>query len=147
MRAARPARLGPPSAASEPMSDINITPMIDVMLVLIVMLILTIPLKNHKVPIDLPAPNLSAVASLTPHRLEIAATGGLSWDGRAIVDAELPGLLAAVAGDVDQVLHMRTDPAARYERFDAVLATVKRANVTKLGFVGDAPLADWSRSI
>ena len=127
----------------QPMSDINITPMIDVMLVLIVMLILTIPLKNHKVAVELPQAGPPS-ASLVPHRLEIAATGGLSWDGRAIGDAELPVLLGTVSRDTGQILHMRTDPAARYERFDAVLATVKRANVTKLGFIGDAPLADWS---
>ena len=130
--------------SAEPMSDINITPMIDVMLVLIVMLILTIPLKNHKVPVDLPGPAGPTTISDVPHRLDIAATGGLSWDGRAIADVELPGLLGAVTADPRQVLHLRTDPAARYERFDAVLATVKRANVTKLGFIGDAPLADFS---
>jgi biopolymer transport protein ExbD len=113
--------------------------------VLIVMLILTIPLKTHKVPIELPQPG-PATTREAPHRLEIAATGGLSWDGRAIADAELPSLLAAVSRDAAQVLHMRTDPAARYERFDTVLATVKRANINRLGFIGDAPLADWSRA-
>jgi biopolymer transport protein ExbD len=55
--------------------------------------------------------------------------------------------LGAVSRDTGQVLHMRTDPAARFERFDQVLATVKRANVTRLGFVGDAPLADWGRPL
>jgi biopolymer transport protein ExbD len=53
-------------------------------------------------------------------------------------------LLTAVSADAAGVLHMRTDPAARYERFDAVLATAKRANITRLGFIGDALLADWN---
>ena len=137
------ARTAPRPTAAEPMSAINITPMIDVMLVLIVMLILTIPLKTHKVPIELPGPAGEASVD-TPHRLEIGATGALSWDGRAIADAELPALLGSVTQGSGGVLHMRTDPGARYARFDAVLATVKRANVTKLAFVGDSELADWS---
>ncbi|WP_326525454.1 ExbD/TolR family protein [Sphingomonas sp.] len=131
----------------EPLSAINITPMIDVMLVLIVMMILTIPVMSHKVPIDLPgAGDFVPRAPDQPHRLAIAASGALSWDGRAIADAQLPVLLEGVTRDPAAVLHMQTDPAARYERFDTVLATVKRANVTRLGFVGDAAHADWDRS-
>jgi biopolymer transport protein ExbD len=126
---------------TEPFSDINITPMIDVMLVLLVMLILTIPTMSHKVAIDLPRPDpRRQVEPSQPHRLEIARSGALSWDGRAIADAELKPLLAAmVGGEARPVLHMRTDPEARYERFDQVLADVKRANVQRLGFVGDGP--------
>ena len=139
------ARTAPRPLSAEPMSSINITPMIDVMLVLLVMLILTIPLKTHKVPIELPSAGGGATND-EPHRLEIAATGALQWDGRSIADAELPALLAGMTAGAS-VLHMRTDPAARYERFDAVLATVKRANVTRLGFIGDAQLADWSKPI
>ncbi|UIJ45611.1 biopolymer transporter ExbD [Sphingomonas cannabina] len=128
---------------TEPFSDINITPMIDVMLVLLVMLILTIPTMTHKVPIDLPQPGPSMGTPEQPHRLEIARSGALSWDGRAIADAELKPLLAALtAGGEEPVLHMRTDPEARYERFDQVLAEVKRANIRRLGFVGDKPLAE-----
>ena len=127
----------------EPISDINITPMIDVMLVLIVMLILTIPIMNHKVPIDLPQPGPARTTPEKPHRLEISRGGALSWDGRAIADAELKPLLAGMVGNEDKpVLHMRTDPEARYERFDQVLAQVKRANVQRLGFVGDGPLTE-----
>ena len=127
----------------EPIASINITPMIDVMLVLLVMLIITLPVVAHKVPIDLPGPGTPPVRQEVPHRLDIAAGGALAWDGRAIADAELPRLLEGVAGDPAGVLHMRTDPTARYERFDAVLATVKRANVSRLGFIGDAAHADW----
>jgi biopolymer transport protein ExbD len=124
----------------EPISEINITPMIDVMLVLIVMMILTIPIMSHKVPIDLPAPGVASDQT-APHRLEITRGGTLNWDGRAIADIELAPLLAGMIGnEAAPVLHMRTDPEARYERFDQVLAQVKRANVQRLGFVGDAAL-------
>lgn len=126
--------------ATEPFSAINITPMIDVLLVLIVMLILTIPVVSHKVPIDLPAPGTETAPPDTPHRLAIARDGGLSWDGRAIADAQLKPLLEGLAREGSGVLHMQTDPAARYERFDQTLAEVKRANITRLGFIGDAAM-------
>lgn len=127
---------------SEPFSDINITPMIDVMLVLLVMLILTIPPMMHKVTIDLPSgvPAKPRVQE-APSRLAIARDGTLSWDGQRIAEAELrPRLEAMVANYDAPVLHMQTDPEARYERFDQVLAVVKRANVQQLGFIGDGPL-------
>jgi biopolymer transport protein ExbD len=126
----------------EPISTINITPMIDVMLVLLVMLILTIPMKVHKVAIDLPSP-IPVAASSVPHRLAIARDGALSWDGRAVRDAELPGLLDGVARNKAQVLHVQTDPEASYERFDQTLAVVKRANVQRLAFVGAPPFTDF----
>jgi biopolymer transport protein ExbD len=66
----------------------------------------------------------------------------LFWDGRRIADSELPGLLGTMQQDTAAVLHMNTDPEARYERFDSVLAVVKRAGVERLGFVGNRPLED-----
>ncbi len=128
-------------AHSEPIGAINVTPFIDVLLVLMIMIILTIPLQNHKVPIDLPTPRGVSLPE-TPHELGIDRQGALSWDGRRIGDAELPGLLATVAGDDRSVLQMKTDPDTRYARFDAVLAVVKRANVTRLGFIGNQPFAE-----
>jgi biopolymer transport protein ExbD len=128
------------AASPEPMSAINITPMIDVMLVLLVMLILTIPPLTHKVAIDLPRPHTGRVDPSVPHRLEIERSGALRWDGARVSDAALAGRLAAFNRDGASVLQLRTDPEARYERFDQVLATVKRANVTRLAFVGNAPL-------
>jgi biopolymer transport protein ExbD len=119
----------------EPLSAINITPLIDVMLVLLIMMILTIPIASHKIPIDLPNQAPVAPSLETPHRLEIAETGALRWDGRAIRDAELPALLASSVRD-GGVLHLKTDPGTSYRRFNLVLADVKRAGVTRLGFIG-----------
>ncbi|WP_239019637.1 ExbD/TolR family protein [Sphingomonas suaedae] len=118
----------------EPLSALNITPLIDVMLVLLIMLIVTIPIASHKIPVDLPT-GVSKPDDGITHRLDIAADGTLSWDGARIADAQLPALLASGVA-ANEPLHMKTDAAARYERFDDVLAVVKRAGVTKLGFVG-----------
>lgn len=120
----------------EPMSAINVTPFIDVLLVLLIMLILTIPMATHKLPVDLPTDG-GTISPQKPHQLAIAQNGALSWDGRAIGDAELPGLLQAMRRDPATALHMRTDPEARYERFDEILAVVKLAGVERLGFVGN----------
>lgn len=123
------------SQAPEPISALNTTPLIDVLLVLLIMLIVTIPAATHKLPVDLPAgpPNPSPEL---PHRLDIAANGGLAWDGRTITDAELPALLASAVA-ANGVLQFKADEAARYERFATVLTTVKRSGVTRLGFVGN----------
>lgn len=124
-----------PFGQPELLSDMNVTPFIDVMLVLLIMMILTIPLQTHKLPIDLPAgPGIER--DTTPRKLTIDAGGALYWDGRAIGDAELPGLLAVVARD-DVDLHLQTDPATRYERFNGVLTVVKTAGIKRLGFVGN----------
>lgn len=122
----------------EPMSAINVTPFIDVLLVLLIMLIITVPMVSHKVPIDLPSGPRTVEQKAEPYQLAIDAAGSLYWDGRRIADAELPGLLAGMLqSNPEASLTLNTNAETRYERFDSVLATVKRANVTRLGFVGN----------
>lgn len=125
----------------EPISAINVTPFIDVLLVLLIMIVLTIPIATQKLPIDLPVPT-GQVKPEQPHKLAIDRQGALFWDGRSVGDAELPKLLATVSNTPEGVLHLQTDPEARYERFNQVLGAVKRAGVTRLGFVGNQPLGD-----
>lgn len=125
--------------ATEPISALNTTPLIDVLLVLLIMLIVAIPAATHKLPVDLPSGPAKTVLDL-PHRLDITASGGLAWDGRAITDAELPALLAATVAS-NATLQLKADEAARYERFATILNTVKRAGVTRLGFVGNEAMA------
>ena len=124
-----------------PFSAINVTPFIDVMLVLLIVMILSVPVATHKVPIDLPS-GPGTVTEERPHKLAIDRGGMLFWDGRRIADAELPGLLTTMQSDSAAVLHMQTDPDARYDRFDSILAVVKRSGVDRLGFVGNQPLPD-----
>ncbi len=119
----------------EPLKDMNVTPFIDVMLVLLIMMILTIPIQTHKLPIDLPTGE-GMKRDFTPRKLLIDAGGALYWDGRRIRDAELPALLAVTARD-DADLHLQTDPETRYERFNSVLTEVKRAEITRIGFIGN----------
>ncbi len=121
----------------DPVPDMNTTPLIDVLLVLLVILIITIPVQSHKVAIDLPAGPPSN-APLITHRLTIAAGGAYAWDGVALADAALDARLAALVADPDRpALVIEADGDLRYDRFDRTIAAVKRAGVTKLGFAGN----------
>jgi len=129
-----------PIVVAEPVPTINTTPLIDLMLVLIVMLILAIPIATHKMPLDLPEPGEGAPPPI--HRLDIAGGGQLAWDGQPIVDSQLPAYLTQMARDpAEPVLHFAADGEARYERVDQVLAVVLRAGITRLGMVGNERFA------
>ncbi|HEX8623058.1 MAG TPA: biopolymer transporter ExbD [Allosphingosinicella sp.] len=135
----RPTAFAAPS--EQPFSTINTTPIIDVMLVLLIMFIITLPLMTHAVKIDLPRIG-ETQAEPEIHVLELDSASRLTWDGSAIDEAALPGRLAAFrAASRDNILHFRTDAETRYEDFDRVLATVKRAGVKQLGFVGNERFA------
>src|SRR5688572_1013439 len=111
---------------SEPIGDLNTTPLIDVMLVLLVMFIVTIPIATHKVALDLPTGPGGPEPKV--FRLDMDPAGRLRWDGTPIAEAQLPARLAAVreAGP-DSTLEFRADGESRYEDFDRVLATLKRS--------------------
>lgn len=124
-------------------SEMNITPLIDVLLVLLVMMILTIPIMTHKVPVVLPQPGKGNPLQTVIHRVDLSAAGGLAYDGVAIPDAALPARLAGFMAEDNAQLQISADAHARYERFDQTLATIRRAGVTRLGFVGNDRFAKF----
>ena len=125
-----------PIVVAEPVPMINTTPLIDLMLVLIVMLILAIPIATHRLPLDLPSGVDGPPAPI--HRLDIDAAGRLSWDGSAVSETGLASRLAAMARDpAEPILYFAPDAETRYERVDETLAVVRRAGVTRLGLVGN----------
>jgi len=137
-----PKRCPVPSFAAPveaPINDLNTTPLIDVMRVLLIMFIITIPITTHKVPLDLPAGPTPPRAEPIVHRLELGADGQISLDGVSIGAAELPARLAAIKAEPASELHLRAHAEMPYGRFDQVLAEVKRAGVTRLGMVGTEP--------
>lgn len=124
-----------PQGDFAPIATINTTPLIDMMLVLLIMFIVAIPMRSHKVPLDLPTGPTTAEPRPI-HRLDVAAAGGLRWDGRPVPAAALPARLAAFAADpADPELHLRADGEARYEQVDEILADIQRAGITRLGFL------------
>lgn len=131
--------------AQLPSPELNTTSLIDIMLVLLIMFIVTIPVSTHKVPLDLPQDVGRPLKEPVVHQLDVNASGALTWDGTALSDADLPARLAMVKADPAAELHMRTDGAAPYERFDEVLATVQKAGVTRLGMIDNARFVEALR--
>ncbi|MEG3175897.1 biopolymer transporter ExbD [Sphingomonas sp. RB3P16] len=127
----------------QPMATMNMTPLIDVLLVLLVMMIITVPMITNTVPLDLPQPAPIPPRDHVFHRLDLRADGGLAWDGTAIADSALPAHLAALRRDPAADLQIAADAAARYDRFDHTLATIKRAGITRLGFIGNDRFAHF----
>ena len=125
----------------EPMMDINTTPLIDVMLVLLIMFIITIPLQTHAVKLDLPvdSPN-NQPPPIDPVKNKIVITpqDQIMWNGTPINQEMLRTYLDSTQtmNPVPE-LHLQPDPNARYELVDEVLAVTKRARVEKMGFVGN----------
>ncbi|MGH8613384.1 MAG: ExbD/TolR family protein [Gammaproteobacteria bacterium] len=120
-----------------PMAEINTTPLVDVMLVLLIIFIITAPLLTHAVRIDLP----EAASEPNPERpetvsLAIDAEGKLYWNDELLVGAELPVRLEEAAARTPQPeLHLRADKTTIYQRVAEVMSAAQRAGITKLGFV------------
>jgi biopolymer transport protein ExbD len=125
----------------EPMLDINVTPLIDVMLVLLIMLIMTIPPQTHAVKLDLPVnqPN-NPPPPIQPvkNTVGVTAQGNITWNGTPITQQQLRQYLE-VTQQMNPIpeLHLQPDATARYELVDEVLAITKKAHVQTLGFVGN----------
>ena len=128
---------------NEPMMEMNTTPLIDVMLVLLIMFIITIPVQTHAVKIDLPVPT-DAKNNVDPekNKITIDPAGTIAWNGSAVDLAQLAQYLEQTkALPVEPELQVQPDPYARYIVVDRVMAVVKRSGVGKLGFVGNEQYA------
>ena len=123
--------------AAEVMNEINMTPLVDVMLVLLIIFIITVPVMKHAVPVDLPrAANQREVVLPDTIRLSVTADGSYHWNESDISDAELePRLRAEAQKDPQPDLHIRGDKDVRYERVAQAMAAAQRAGVRKIGFV------------
>ena len=133
--------IGPDSGSSEPemMIEINTTPLIDVMLVLLIMLIITIPIQLHSVNLNMPVGN-PPPPLVKPEvlKIDVDNAGRIWWNGEVLPDrATLEERLAGAAAQaVQPELHLRPDKAARYEVVAAVLASAQRLGLTKIGIIG-----------
>lgn len=133
--------VGSASGSDEVMVEMNTTPLIDVMLVLLVMLIVTIPIQTHAVKLDLPQANNSTPPSdvkPTVIDLEIDFDGTPIWNGSPVTSrAQLDKYLEDSANQVPQPeLHLRPNRLAKYDVVARTLADAQRLGVTKIGFVG-----------
>jgi biopolymer transport protein ExbD len=127
--------------SGEPMMEINTTPLIDVMLVLLIMLIITIPPQTHAVKLDLPVNqtnNPPPPIDPVKNKVIVTAQGQILWNGGPVSMQQLRAYLDQTQ-QMNPVpeLHLQPEASARYELVDEVLATTKKAHVQKMGFVGN----------
>ncbi len=124
----------------EPMMEMNTTPLIDVMLVLLIMFIITIPPQTHAVKVDLPQDSHNPTPPIKPDQntVSIDPAGTVAWNGTPVDQVTLAQYLEATKNiKPEPELHFQPDPNAKYEKVDQTLATVKRSQITKLGFIGN----------
>ncbi|MBN3788544.1 biopolymer transporter ExbD [Burkholderia sp. Ac-20353] len=122
------------------MVDINTTPLIDVMLVLLIMLIITIPIQMHSVKMNLPVGNPPPqITQPEVVQIDIGADGVTTWNGAAVPDkAALEARLAQVAAEPLQAeIHLRPDRSTPYRDVAAVMASAQRVGATKIGLIGN----------
>ena len=129
------------NAEGEPMMDINTTPLIDVMLVLLIMFIITIPIQTHAVKLDLPVnTDVNTPPPINPVKnvLSVNAQDQVLWNGTPVTLTTLRQYLDTTQ-QMNPIpeLHLQPDATARYEVVDQVLAVTKKAKVQKMGFVGN----------
>ncbi len=122
---------------ASPMSEINTTPLVDVMLVLLIIFIITAPLMTHAVKIDLPeassTPNPEPPDAIT---LAVDAYGKLYWNDAPILDQELPVRLQRIAAQQPQPeLHLRAEKTTPYQKLAEVMSSAQAAGIARLGFV------------
>ena len=126
-------------SAGTPMSEINMVPLIDVMLVLLVIFIITAPLLTQAVKLELPKAS-SQVNDVRPEKIEfsIDAAGALYWNGEPVTRAEAGKRLAAEGQKPQQPeVHLRADQAVAYRHVAQTLADASKAGLTKVGFISE----------
>ena len=124
---------------AQPMSEITVTPLVDVMLVLLVIFIVTAPLLTHSVKIDLPKAS-SSVNVTRPEHIEfgIRENGELFWNGEAVAPGDLPKRFGAEAArTVQPEVHIRADRRVPYEVVAKVMAAAAKAGLVRIGFVSE----------
>ncbi|MBC8118582.1 MAG: biopolymer transporter ExbD [Burkholderiaceae bacterium] len=132
------------SGPAQPMSEINVTPLVDVMLVLLVIFIITAPLLSYAIKLDLPNdPASAAETTAGTIKLSIDAEGKVYVDSETVTDDQLRARFAAAAkaAPIPEV-HVRADKATRYERLSFVMSAAQQSGLNKIGFVTEPNGAD-----
>ena len=129
--------IGTQDDGDQMLAEINMIPFIDVMLVLLIIFIITVPVIKHAVNIDLPrASNEKVLDKPENIRLSVDADGAYFWNETPVQDADFEQRLAGAAAQEPQPeLHIRGDKAVRYERVALAMAAAQRAGVRKIGFI------------
>jgi biopolymer transport protein ExbD len=135
---------------NQPMMEINTTPLIDVMLVLLIMFIITIPVATNSIEFNTPAP-VTDPAPYRPdpvvNRVALTSGGAILWNGNALSEAQLAILLDRTRQmKPEPELHFQPDATASYDLSARILRTIKASGVTKFGFVGNESYAEFGKA-
>ena len=133
-------QLGSGGGEDAPMTEMNMTPLIDVMLVLLIMFIITIPIQTHAVKMNMPvAPTAAPPTPPQIVRIDVDFDGTIGWNGEIVADrGQLEARLAGIAAMADQPeVHLRPNKLVTYKVVAMILASAQRLGVTKIGIVGN----------
>jgi biopolymer transport protein ExbD len=132
-------QVGSSGGEDAPLMEMNMTPLIDVMLVLLILFIITIPIQTHAVKMNMPIPsNQQPKEPRPPIRVDVDFDGTIGWNGVAVTQGELQSKLAEVAREPDQQeVHLRPNKLVTYKHVAMVMANAQRLGVTKIGLVGN----------
>ena len=130
---------GTQDESDDVMNEINMTPLVDVMLVLLIIFIITVPVMKHSVNVDLPrAANTPEEAKPDTIQLAILSDGSYNWNGATVSSEELEQKMVTEAGKEPQPeLHIRGARDVQYEKVAQAMAAAQRANLRKIGFITD----------
>lgn len=130
--------VGPASGEGEPMVEMNTTPLIDVMLVMLTLLIITLPIQTHAVKLDMPTPNATP-PTVIPETVELGVDfdGTVTWNGMAVDRATMDSYFEdAARKDPQPEIHINPNRLAKYDAVAKVLADAQRLGATHIGFTG-----------
>jgi biopolymer transport protein ExbD len=131
---------------SQPMMAMNTTPLIDVMLVLLIMFIMTVPMATHSFDVDLPAgPSTAEIHNL--NKLVVTSRDRIVWNGTIVTSRQLAGLLHRTAQmPIEPALQFQPEAGASYDTAAHVMNTIKLSGVTNFGFVGNERFAQFGKA-